>query len=100
MLQVLITLILKGDNVHTITSNCVIPTIFNIQYNIMYMLTFQEFCKIYKRFFPFGDSAPFASLLFDRFQLNQNGQLEFREFVISLSIAARGSLEEKLICEC
>lgn len=60
----------------------------------------QEFCKIYKQFFPFGDPVPFASLLFERFHLNQNGMLEFREFVIGLSTAARGSLEEKLQCEC
>ncbi|XP_064395710.1 neuronal calcium sensor 1-like isoform X2 [Halichondria panicea] len=56
----------------------------------------EEFCKIYKRFFPFGDSTAFASLLYERFSLNDNGLLEFREFVVGLSTASRGSLEEKL----
>lgn len=59
----------------------------------------QEFCKIYHQFFPFGDTNKFASYIFNCFDVNKDGLVEFREFVRALSVTSRGTMEEKLECK-
>ena len=59
----------------------------------------QEFCQLYRRFFPFGDPTKFACYIFNAFDVNRDGRVEFREFVTALSVTSRGTTEEKLHCE-
>uniref|UniRef100_A0AAV2LNH9 EF-hand domain-containing protein n=1 Tax=Knipowitschia caucasica TaxID=637954 RepID=A0AAV2LNH9_KNICA len=56
----------------------------------------ETFKNIYSQFFPQGDSSTYAHFLFDAFDTQNNGSVNFEDFVVSLSIILRGSAEDKL----
>nr|XP_061844306.1 Kv channel-interacting protein 2-like [Nerophis lumbriciformis] len=56
----------------------------------------ETFKNIYSQFFPQGDTNMYAHFLFEAFDAHNSGSVSFVDFVLSLSIILRGSINDKL----
>ena len=60
------------------------------------VITRRRFVDMYNNLFPDGDATRFAKHVFRAYDADGNGEVDFTEFMASLSIAAKGSVDEKL----
>ena len=51
---------------------------------------------MYQKACPSGDTSEFANYLFNIFDENKDDTVDFRDFICTLSINSRGTLEERL----
>lgn len=59
-------------------------------------LSEEEFIKIFKQFFPFGDPSAYCHYLFKVFDVDDLKFIDFKEFIVTLSITSRGTADQKL----
>ncbi|KAK6463730.1 hypothetical protein DFJ63DRAFT_127075 [Scheffersomyces coipomensis] len=59
-------------------------------------LSEEEFVKVFKQFFPFGDPVDYCRYLFQVFDVDNSNYIDFKEFIIALSITSRGTDDQKL----
>lgn len=59
-------------------------------------LSEEEFSKVFKQFFPFGDPTDYCHYLFKLFDTDNSKYIDFKEFIIALSITSRGDIDQKL----
>jgi Ca2+-binding EF-hand superfamily protein len=60
------------------------------------ILTKDEFQKIYCRFFPFGEPSSFADYIFNVFDSDNSGLIDFKRFAVARSVTSSGKMEDKL----
>ncbi|XP_010895210.1 visinin [Esox lucius] len=59
-------------------------------------ITPEEFESIYSRFFPESDAQTYAQHVFRSFDTNDDGTLDFKEYIIALHLTSTGKTTRKL----
>lgn len=59
-------------------------------------LSEEEFAKVFKQFFPFGDPVDYCHYLFRLFDVDNSKYIDFKEFIVALSATSRGTMDQKL----
>jgi Ca2+-binding EF-hand superfamily protein len=59
-------------------------------------LLLDDVCRIFKQFFPFGDSLKLAQHLFTIADMNEDGIVDFKEFIQTLSHFVRGNAKDRV----
>ncbi|RKP32143.1 EF-hand [Metschnikowia bicuspidata] len=59
-------------------------------------LSEEEFAKVFKQFFPFGDPSDYCQYIFRVFDPDNSKYVDFKEFIVALSLTARGDILQKL----
>lgn len=59
-------------------------------------LSEEEFAKVFKQFFPFGDPTDYCHFLFKLFDTDNSKFIDFKEFIVALSLTSRGDVNQKL----
>ena len=56
----------------------------------------KQFGGMYKGLYPSGNSQKFSDHVFRSFDLDGNGYIDFREFMVAIYVTSQGSSEEKI----
>eukprot|EP00794_Sanderia_malayensis_P010755 gene10755-11905_t len=60
------------------------------------LLNRDQFIDLYSSFYGSENAKKFVSHVYRTFDANKDGKIDFREFMCSLSVATRGTIDEKL----
>lgn len=60
------------------------------------IVTKDEFKSEYTKFFPYGDASSFVDHIFRTFDKNNDGVMNYKEFIVALSLTAKGTPQQKL----
>lgn len=60
------------------------------------VITEPDLAQLLLLYFPFGDPTEYTHLLFQVFDADDNKTIDFKEFIIALSITLRGTLDQRL----
>ncbi|ELT98685.1 hypothetical protein CAPTEDRAFT_148532 [Capitella teleta] len=60
------------------------------------VITKDAFVSMYSQMFPNGDAKDFSLHIFRAYDADGNGVIDFSEFIQTLNISSKGSLEEKI----
>uniref|UniRef100_A0A914ZRT7 EF-hand domain-containing protein n=1 Tax=Parascaris univalens TaxID=6257 RepID=A0A914ZRT7_PARUN len=90
----------------SITDICAITKFTKREIQIMYRafkqgcpcgtIMLPQFQEIYAQFFPQGNANKYAEYVFKTFDRDEDGMINFEEFVVGLSVISRGTNTEKL----
>ena len=56
----------------------------------------KNFCQIYSKCFPSGNTREFCDHVFRTFDSDKNGFIDFKEFLLSIDVTSAGTPTEKL----
>ncbi|CAF0995610.1 unnamed protein product [Adineta ricciae] len=56
----------------------------------------KKFVEVYKQFYPQGKADSFCKLAFDTFDANDDGSIDFDEFLLAISATSHGDLDDRL----
>ncbi|CAF1628398.1 unnamed protein product [Adineta ricciae] len=56
----------------------------------------KKFVEVYKQFYPQGKADGFCKLAFDTFDANDDGSIDFDEFLLAISATSHGDLDDRL----
>ncbi|CAF4698648.1 unnamed protein product, partial [Rotaria sp. Silwood2] len=56
----------------------------------------KKFVEVYKQFYPQGKPENFCKYAFDTFDTNNDGSINFEEFLLAISATSQGDLDDRL----
>ncbi|CAF0857026.1 unnamed protein product [Rotaria sordida] len=59
-------------------------------------LTKKQFTEVYKQFCPEGRADKYCKYAFDVFDADGNGSIDFKEFLLALSVSSKANLDDRL----
>ncbi|CAF3910135.1 unnamed protein product, partial [Rotaria sp. Silwood1] len=56
----------------------------------------KKFVEIYRQFYPNGKADTYCKYTFNRFDTNNDGTIDFQEFLLAIAATSQGSLDDRL----
>lgn len=56
----------------------------------------KKFVQVYQQFYPHGKADSFCKFAFDTFDQNDDGSIDFDEFLLAISATSQGDLDDRL----
>ncbi|CAF2037091.1 unnamed protein product [Rotaria magnacalcarata] len=56
----------------------------------------EKFVKLYQQLYPSGHADNYCKHAFSTFDTNQDGSIDFEEFLLAISVSSRGNIDDRL----